>query len=114
MSTLKSLKTIALCGALGGSALLLGTATAPVQAAESRLHNEATFTYGLIPGDTGNSSKSAAGGSHDKTTSAKSSQNSGSLGAPGNGGEPQIEDPPLPGYEGGDGQSFSGQDGNNH
>ena len=103
---LKALQIAALLGVMSSASVVLVAASAPAQAGEQRLHSSSSKTYGLIPvGQNGEE----RGGNLSKATTTKSASNSGKPngGKPGGDG-PQLEDPGLPGYDGGNNGAGAG------
>lgn len=107
----KAIQIAALLGVLSGASALVVSASAPAQAGEQRLHSSTSASYGLIPpGQNGEE----RGGITGKSTMTKSASNAGNMGggsAAGSGDGPQLEDPGLPSYDGGNGGGNPGLNG---
>lgn len=101
-SNSQSILAIALVSMLTGGFVLSLCGSAQ---ASRRLHNEASKTYALLPPAGVGSSGSASDNDH-KTSNAEGSVATATTtthstkGHGSNSGEPPIEDPPLPGYDG--------------
>lgn len=102
----KTLRVAALLSVASGAAVLLVGLSAPAKAAEERLHSSSVKVYGLVP--PGEGSKNATNGGSIRTASAenltgtttmKSGKRGGGAGAAAS-NEPQVEDPPMPTYDG--------------
>ena len=95
----KALRALALLTAMSGASVLaLSIGSTSAKASEERLHNEARATYGLLP-----SASIGADGGHSVTSGGMSmASNRKGPAQQAHNKEPQIEEPGLPGYEGGD------------
>ena len=98
---LKFVRMVALLGAMGGASVFLGLGSTAASAGEQRLHAEFKATYGLIPLSEGTGGSHADISKSFKTANAGSSRSKKGNGQP---DEPKIEDPPLPGFDGGNGE----------
>lgn len=98
-----NLRAMALLTAMGGmAALFLVAGSMSARAAEERLHNESSMTYGLLAPSAGSSSRSDNGQGNAGAKSSPASFKSSDVKTPGRGGnEPDLEDPGLPSYDGG-------------
>lgn len=102
---LKALQALSLLTVLSGaSVLVLSAGTA--QAGEERLHNESTLTYGLLPPGTSSTAQDTVdGGDGSAAMSVASLSTPITKGGPGKDDVPDLEDPELPGYDGGEAPS---------
>ncbi len=112
---LKFVRMAALLGAVSGAAMFLGLASTMASAGEQRLHGEFIATYALIPLSEGSGGNRADASKDIKTANAGTSRakkdiqtaNAGTSRAKKDKAqpdEPRIEDPPLPSFDGGNGE----------
>ena len=99
---LNFVRMAALLGAVSGTSMFLGLASTEASAGEQRLHGEFTATYGLIPLSEGSGGNRADASKSTKTANASTSRSKKDKAQP---DEPKIEDPPLPSYDGDNGES---------
>ena len=99
---LNFVRMVALLGAVSGTSMFLGLASTEASAGEQRLHGEFTATYGLIPLSECSGGNRADASKSTKTANASTSRSKKDKAQP---DEPKIEDPPLPSYDGDNGES---------
>ena len=98
---LKFVRMAALLGAVSGAAMFLGLASTMASAGEQRLHGEFIATYALIPLSEGSGGNRADASKDIKTANVGTSRAKKDKAQP---DEPRIEDPPLPSFDGGNGE----------
>lgn len=103
--TVTALRVATLLGAMCGASALLVAAATPAKAAEERLHGSSYQVYGLIPLGESNRGATSPGSMRASGTDTKTTSKTGTGKGNKADDEPQLEDPPLPPYDGPNGGS---------